>query len=459
MVAHQNLGLTVKVRILAGQLFCSEAGTGKKHSIKMAHKNVAAIILAAGVGTRMKSRLAKVLHPLCGRPMLGYVLDLVKDLKISKSVPVLGYNYQEIKKLLGRELRFAIQRRPLGTADAVRRALPLLRNFRGTILILYADAPLLKKETLEKLLKHHAENNLDATLLSAKVDNPVGYGRVLRDKYANISGVREDKDADDFEKEIKEVNTGIVCFKKESLVKALKYVKANNRKKEYYLTDTIGIIYKNGGLVDSLLIGEADEAMGINSRLDLSRANSIMQKRINDKLMNAGVTIVDPGSTFISWGSQVGEDSVIYPFTVIERDVKIGKSCSIGPFAHIKTGTILKDEVVAGNFIEIVRSRVAAKTWIKHFGYIGDSRIGAMVNVGAGCVTANFDGLKKHTTVIGDKAFIGSDTILVAPVRVGRAAKTGAGSVVTKNSKIAAGSTVVGVPARPLKKKSRGSNG
>ncbi|MBM3255632.1 MAG: bifunctional UDP-N-acetylglucosamine diphosphorylase/glucosamine-1-phosphate N-acetyltransferase GlmU, partial [Candidatus Omnitrophica bacterium] len=214
----------------------------------MSYKNVAAIILAAGKGNRMKSGLPKVLHPICARPMLGYVLDLTRGLKIARTVPVLGYKYKEVQKIIGEGLKFVVQRKLQGTADAVRCGLSLLGNFKGTILILYGDAPLLKKETLDKLLKHHIKNNLDATVLSVKTDNPAGYGRILRDKYSNLSGIREDKDLDDFEREIKEVNTGIICFKKESLLKALRKVKANNRKKEYYLTDTIGIIYKNGGL-------------------------------------------------------------------------------------------------------------------------------------------------------------------------------------------------------------------
>ncbi len=397
--------------------------------------------------------MPKVLHPVCARAMLSYVLDLVRNLKVARSVPVLGYKYKEVQKILGKGSKFAIQRRLLGTADAVKCGLKLLGNFKGTILILYGDAPLLKKETLEKLLKHHIKNELDATVLCVKVDNPAGYGRVLRDKYFNLSGIREDRDTDDFEREIKEVNTGIICFKKESLLKALREVKANKRKKEYYLTDTIGIIYKNGGLIESVTIKDINEAMGINSRKDLARANAVMQGLINDEFMKQGVSIVDSGSTFISYGARIGQDTTIYPFTVIERDVKIGRNCLIGPFAHLKEGTVLGDEVVVGNFVEIVRSQISKKTWAKHFGYIGDSRIGARVNMGAGCVTANFDGRNKYTTVIGDDAFIGSDTVLVAPVKVGKRARTGAGSVVTKNSNIAQGTTVVGVPARLLIKK------
>jgi bifunctional UDP-N-acetylglucosamine pyrophosphorylase/glucosamine-1-phosphate N-acetyltransferase len=416
-------------------------------------QNIAVIILAAGKSVRMKSGLPKALHPICSRPMLGYVLDIVGGLNLDKVIAVLGHKQEQVKKVLGFGIKVVIQKRLLGTADAVKVGLSGLKNFKGNVLVLYADNPLLKPETIKKMLVHHIKNNLDATLLTAKVDKPTSYGRVLRDKYASICGIVEEKDADDFQKDIKEINTGIACFKKDKLFDALKYVRPNNRKKEYYLTDTIGILYRKGGLIDNVRVLDIDEALGINSKEDLSLANKIMQRRINEEAMKKGITIVDPDSTFISYGTKVGSDTTIYPFTVIERDVKIGKRCSIGPFAHLREGTRIEDEVKVGNFIEIVRSRLASKTRAKHFGYIGDSRIGRQVNIGAGAVTANFDGRKKNITVIKDKAFIGSDTVLVAPVKIGKQAITGAGSVVVKNKNVADGKTVVGVPARPLKTK------
>ena len=419
------------------------------------NKNIAVIILAAGRGERMKSKKSKVLHPICGRPMLSFVLDLVKALKINRQVVVLGHKYQEVKKLIPLGVKIVIQKRLLGTADAVKEALKALSNFKGTVLILYGDIPLLKKETLSKLLKYHHENNLDATLLTAQLDKPAGYGRIIRDKYASICAIAEEKDADDYQKDIKEINTGIICFNKDRLVSVLKYVRPNNRKKEYYLTDTIGILYKNNCLIDALRIADINEALGINSRQDLSKANRIMQQRINEELMKEGVTIIDPESTFISYSTQVGEDTTIYPFTVIESNVKIGKSCLVGPFAHLREGTELDNDVVVGNFIEIVRSKIRSKTLAKHFCYLGDSRIGKSVNIGAGTVTANFDGKNKGVTIIKDQAAIGSDTILVAPVKIGRRALTGAGSVIAKNKNVGDGTVVVGVPARPLTKKKR----
>ncbi|MFA5145553.1 MAG: NTP transferase domain-containing protein [Candidatus Omnitrophota bacterium] len=414
-------------------------------------KNIAVIILAAGKSTRMRSDIPKVLYPVCGRPMLEYILDLVKDLKIKKAVVVLGHKHAAVRKLLGPGVKVVIQKKLLGTADAVKTALPSLKGFKGTVLVLYADNPLLKKSTITELLKQHIENKLDATLLTAQLDKPLGYGRILRDKYYSICGIIEEKDCDDFQKDIKEVNTGIICFNKDSLEAGLKRVTPNNRKKEYYLTDTIGILYKAGKLIGGVKIPGIDEALGVNSRIDLSRVCAVMQKRINEGLMREGVTIIDPASVFISYGARIGQDTTIYPFTVIERGVKIGKRCSVGPFVHLREGATLKDGVLVGNFIEVVRSEISSGTIAKHFCYLGDSRIGAGVNIGAGTVTANFDGKKKNITIIKDKAFIGSDTILVAPVRIGRGALTGAGSVVLRNQNVGDKNTVAGVPARVIK--------
>lgn len=414
---------------------------------------VAVIILAAGRSTRMKSDVPKALHPVCGRPMLGYVLDLVSDLRIKNSITVLGHKYEDVMKILSPGMKSVRQKKLLGTADAVREAMPLLGGFRGTVLVLYGDIPLLKKETVNKLLERHMKSKADATLLTARVDKPAGYGRILRDKYASISGIIEEKDADDFQKDIQEINTGIICFDKMKLLAALKSVRPNNRKREYYLTDTVGIFYKTGSIIESVAIEDVNEALGINSRVDLARANSIMQKRLNNEFMKSGVTIVDPGTAFINYGVKIGRDTVIYPFTVIESNVKIGKRCFIGPFIHLREGTHLEDGITAGNFLEVVRSKISSGTFLKHLGYIGDSRIGRDVNIGAGTVIANFDGKKKNITVIKNKAFIGCDSVLVAPVKVGKGARTGAGAVVTKNKNIPDGVTVAGVPARPLKNK------
>ncbi|MFH0918487.1 MAG: NTP transferase domain-containing protein [Candidatus Omnitrophota bacterium] len=418
---------------------------------KRIKKKIAVIILAAGKSTRMKSELPKVLHPLCGRPMLSYVLDSVGALKPAQVVAVLGYQQELVRKLIPKGVKIAVQKKLLGTADAVKCGLAALGGFQGTVLIICGDIPLLKKQTLKKLLEYHFENNVDATLLTAQLKEPAGYGRIMRDKYFSICGIVEEKDADEVQKDIQEINTGIMAFKKEKLLAGLGSIRLNKRKKEYYLTDIIKIFAKKNYLVDGVKIKDAVEALGINTRGQLAKANAIMQKTINDKLMQDGVTIVDPPSTFINFGTQIGKDTVIYPFTVIERDVKIGKRCFLGPFAHLREGSKLADDVTAGNFIEIVRSRIGNKTLVKHFSYLGDCSVGSDVNIGAGTVTANFDGKNKHYTVIEDNANIGSDTVMVAPVRIGRFSATGAGAVVIRN--IPDKTVAVGVPARILKKK------
>jgi len=413
---------------------------------------VAAIILAAGKGERMKSALPKVLHQVCSRPMLGYVLDLVNELKIRDLTVVLGYKHELVKSFLPAKAKTALQKKILGTGDAVKQALLNLRTFKGTVVVLYGDNPLLKKETIQKLLDHHLDTKAAATLLVAKLENPFGYGRILRDKYNSLCGIVEEKDADDFQKAIQEINTGILCFDKDKLVDSLKAVKPDNAKKEYYLTDVIDILYKKGDLVETVLISDSNQALGINSRLELAMANKIMQGRINEFYMKEGVTIVDPQSALISFGTKIGVDSTIYPFTVIEKNVKIGKFCSVGPFAHLRPGVELEDNVAVGNFIEISRSKLSSKARAKHFGFIGDATIGESVNIGAGTVTANYDGKNKNKTIIKSNAFIGSDTVLVAPICIGRGAKTGAGSVVTSNSNVPDNAVVVGVPAKQLKR-------
>ncbi|MFA4984737.1 MAG: NTP transferase domain-containing protein [Candidatus Omnitrophota bacterium] len=415
-------------------------------------KKVAVIILAAGKSTRMKSDIPKVLHPICGRPMVEYVTDTVKAVKPQRIVAVLGYKHQEVRKYFPPGVKVALQQKLLGTADAVKAGLRALGGFRGAVLVLYGDTPLLKTATIKELLKRHFQNNSDATLLTAKLDSPEGYGRILRDSYGSICSIIEEKDADDFQKAIKEINTGIACFDNKALALALKSVRPNNKKREYYLTDAVGLIYGNGGLIYNLAIARACEAMGVNSRLDLSRANHMMQLRLNEEIMRSGVTIVNTDTTVVEYGVSIGEDTVIYPFTVIERDVKIGRHCRIGPFAHLRPGTRLADSVAIGNFAEVSRSVISGNTIMKHFGYIGDSRIGREVNIGAGAVTANFDGSKKHLTVVKDKAFIGSDTVFIAPLEIGRGAKTGAGAVITRNTNVRDYEVVAGVPAKVIKK-------
>lgn len=413
--------------------------------------NIAAIILAAGEGTRMKSQLPKMLHPICGKPMLAYVLDLAKKIRLTNTFVVLGHKRQLFTDLLKEyKIKTVYQDKLLGTADAVNRTKNVLKNFKGHILILYGDQPLLKKETLEKLIARHLESNADATILTANIEEPFGYGRIIRDNYSRVRAIVEEKDATEQQRSIAEINTGIICFKKEPLFKALTRIRPNNSKKEYYLTETIKIMADEGLLIESLSIDDSKEAQGINSKRDLAVAYDIIRKRILNEFMDDGITIVDPNTTYIDCGCRIGEDTVIYPFTIIEKDVKIGKFCSVGPFCHLRSQTVIDDNAVIGNFTELARSDIGKGVFMKHFSYLGDASVGKGANIGCGTVSANFDGKNKQKTVIKDGAFIGSDTVLVAPVKVGKCAVTGAGAVVTKDIK--AGKVVVGVPAKEIKK-------
>jgi len=312
----------------------------------MKKSKIASVILAAGKGTRMKSDLPKVLHLVCGRPMVLYVTDLSKALKASDMVVVLGFQADAVKAVLPAGTKTVIQKQVIGTADAVKQALPKLKGFNGTVIVLYGDTPLLKKETIKSLITRHDESGAAATILTAVMDNPFGYGRILRDEYSSISGIREEKDCDDFQKEIKEINTGIICFNKDKLVAALKQVRPDNNKKEYYLTDVIGILRSQGDLIEGVAAKDGSEALGVNSRVELQTANASMRKTINTEYMKQGVTIVDSASAIIAYGVRIGQDTTINPFTVIEKSVTIGTKCIVGPFAHIRESARIRNNTV-----------------------------------------------------------------------------------------------------------------
>lgn len=413
-------------------------------------KNFAAIILAAGEGTRMKSAIPKVMHPLCGRPMLAYVLDLAKEMKLKSTLVVVGHKREMLQGLLADyNAKPVYQDNLLGTADAVKRTESALRNFFGNIIVLYGDQPLLQKETLQRLIQKHNQTSAAATILSAYMSNPSGYGRIIRDNYGSLKAIIEEKDATDNQRNISEINTGIICFKKQLLFKAIARVKPNNAKKEYYLTDCIKLMAEEGLRVESMALqGDVREAQGINTQIDLAQAQRIMRYRILEKFMLQGVGIVDPETTYIDFGATVGQDTIIYPFTVIEKDVKIGNFCSLGPFCHLRPATVIEDRTVIGNYTEISRSHLGKDVFMKHFSYLGDTAVGKNVNIGCGTVVANFDGKNKQKTIIGDGAFIGCDTVLRAPVEIGKYAITGAGAVVTRD--VHEGEVVVGIPAKEL---------
>ena len=418
-------------------------------------KDIRAIVLAAGKGTRMNSETPKVLHPVCGKPILQYVLDVTRSIGSLKTCVVLGHKSELVKDYLGPQVSTVIQHKLLGTADAVRCAEKALRNYHGQVLILCGDTPLLKKETVQALIVKHKRAGADCTFLTAVVDNPSGYGRIIRGDGRKAMAIREEKDASDYEKNIIEINVGVYCFKSDVLFQNLKEIKVNAKKKEFYLTDIIEILSGKGRRVETVETDDYREGLGINSREDLAVAERILRQRILRDFMLQGVTIIDPQTTYIDRDVKIGQDTVIRPFTVIENNVRIGKNCVIGPFARLRPGTRISDEVQIGNFAEVSRSKIGTRSLMKHFSFLGDADVGAQVNIGAGVVTANYDGKNKNKTTILDNAFVGSDSILVAPVKIGKKAVTGAGCVVTKGTKVPDRGVVVGVPGKILDKKKK----
>lgn len=413
--------------------------------------NLAVIILAAGKGTRMKSACPKVLHKICGRPLLGFVLDNVRALGLKDVNVIVGYGKELVKEHLEKGIKVYEQKKLLGTADALKPVLGRLRNFSGGLLVLYGDNPLISKESVASLIKKHLSSNADCTLLTAVINNPFSYGRIIRDNYSRIRNIKEELDANALERQIREVNVGAYCFNSKLLPKALAQIKAENKKKEYYLTDIVAILAAMGAVIEASEVVDIDEVLGINTREDLAAAAKVIRGRILRELMLSGVTIVDPENTYIEPGVKIGPDTIIHPFTFIEKNVTIGSNCFIGPFCHIRPGVVVKEGVALGNFLEISRAKVEKGARAKHFGFLGDVHIGEKANIGAGVVTANYDGVNKNLTQIGKEAFIGSDTVLVAPVNIGNKAMTGAGSVVTKKHHVPDRGVVMGVPAKPYK--------
>jgi bifunctional UDP-N-acetylglucosamine pyrophosphorylase / glucosamine-1-phosphate N-acetyltransferase len=414
--------------------------------------SIGCIILAAGKGTRFKSDTPKVLHELHGRPILQNLLDVVGCLGFRKPVVVIGHKAGEIRSFLRDKAITVVQSRQLGTADAVKSGKKHLSRFKD-ILVLYGDVPLVKAGTIKSLIKKHRASGAACTLLTVFMSNPFGYGRIVRGRSENVKAIVEENEAVEKEKRIREINVGLYCFKQRDLFEAIKRVGMSKVKKEYYLTDLIGILISDGKKVSAVVTDDADEAMGINSREDLSRAFLALNKRMIKKQTENSVTVMDPSTAYISPDAKIGKDTVVYPFVVIEKNVKIGKRCSIGPFCRLRPGTVLEDDIEIGNFVEIARSKVKAKSKAKHLTYLGDCVVGREANIGCGTITANFDGKNKNRTTIGDKARIGSGTIFVAPVKVGKCAVTGAGTVVLRNENVPDNAVAVGAPARILDKK------
>lgn len=420
-------------------------------------KKTAAVILAAGKGVRMRSAKPKALCEISGKPMIEFLIDNAKACGINDIVVIGGYKIGLLEEeLRPHRVKIIEQKRLLGSADALKQAASYFRGFDGTIMVLYADTPLLKALTLRNMLKRHRASKPAVTLLTTKVGDAKEYGRILRDEKGGIRGIVEKADIDKgLYGGCCEVNVGAYCFAGKELFKGLRSIKMNKKKKEFYLTDIVSYFYRLGYRINSYKTTDAHEALGVNRQEELMIVEDILRERTISRLIRAGVRIKDPANTYIQEGAKIGRDTAIYPFVVIERDVVIGRGCRVGPFAHLRRGTILRDNAAVGNFVEVVRSKIGRSSRVKHHTYLGDTSVGKRVNIGAGTITANYDGKRKNKTFIDDDAFIGSGTTIVAPVRIGRAAITGAGSVVVKGKNVEAGSVVVGVPARPLRKRGR----
>lgn len=441
------------------------------------------IILAAGQGTRMRSSLPKVLHSLSGKPLIRYSVQTAKELAYEKPVVVIGHGAEAIRQELGDEANFVVQEEQLGTAHAVLSAESLLKGKTNQVLVMYADMPLLTYDSLKALVTAQAFHHSPLSFLTLFSRDSHGFGRVVRNKMGDVIKIVEEAQANFEELEINELNSGVYCFDADFLWQALHRVPVSP-KGEFYLTDVVGIASEDGLKVHSIPLADASEVLGINTRVHLAEAESILRTRINRAWMVAGVTIIDPQNTYIETDVKIGQDTVIQPNTHLRGTTEIGSNCligpntviensqignfcsilasfvegavmeeqaEIGPFGHLRKGAHLAQGVHMGNFGEVKNSYLGPHAKMGHFSYIGDANIGENVNIGAGTITCNFDGVHKNKTEIGKDAFIGSDTMLVAPVKIGEGAHTGAGAVVTHD--VPDNEVVVGVPARPLKKK------
>ncbi len=426
------------------------------------------LIIAAGKGTRMKSDIPKVLHPLLGKAMVEYVVRSAKDTNCSKIFMVIGYKEELMReRLKDQPVDFVIQYKQLGTAHAVMQAHKKLADKVGTLLILSGDVPLITPATLNALINYHHKTNAIATLLTTCMEDPSGYGRILRNKHGQIEGIIEESDATPEELNIKEVNCGIYCFEIKEALRHLEKIKCTNKKKEYYLTDLISLLRKEKKSVEGYITSNFSEVMGINNRSELAEAVRIMRHKILHEHMINGVTIVDPETTFIDDGISIGRDTVIYPMVSIEGESALGSHCNIysfsrindciigdrvtilsntvieesrvdsgakiGPFSRMRPQSVIGENVKIGNFVEIKKSKIGKGSKASHLSYIGDAQIGEKVNIGAGTITCNYDGVRKHRTIIENEVFIGSNTALIAPVKIKRGAYVGAGSTVTKD--------------------------
>jgi bifunctional UDP-N-acetylglucosamine pyrophosphorylase/glucosamine-1-phosphate N-acetyltransferase len=438
-----------------------------------ARGGVTVVVLAAGKGVRMNSRIPKVLHPVAGRPMLLWSMAAAKTLDPDRTLVVTNPNQNGVQAALNGEGQTVPQRDPLGTGHALAQVSGEHRA-EGPVVVIYADAPLLRGETLRRLVEAQRTSGAAVTLLTARLDDPSGYGRIVRGRNGAFRAIVEEKDASPEEREIREINPGVYCFSGRALWPALEKLENKNRSGEYYLTDVVRLVK---GKVQTVPVDDPHEILGINDRRQLAEAEKVMRQRILDQLMTDGVTITDPGTTFVDADVKIGRDSVVHPFTTITgsstigedcvigpmtqlRDSEVGDGCriershlekvkvasnvTVGPFSRLRPGTELAEGARVGTHAEIKNSKIGAGSAVPHFSYVGDAVIGANVNIGAGSITANWDGFEKHPTEIGDGAYISCDTIFVAPIRIGANATTAADTVVTKD--VPAGSLAIGRP-------------
>jgi bifunctional UDP-N-acetylglucosamine pyrophosphorylase / glucosamine-1-phosphate N-acetyltransferase len=441
--------------------------------------NITIIVLAAGQGLRMKSELPKVMHPLAGRPMVRYVLDAARALEPATLAVVVGYGADLVRQALGDEITYVTQAEQLGTGHAVQQARDAVAGQAKSVLVLYGDTPLIRPETLGQMVGHHHAVGAAATLLTFRPDNPAGYGRIVRDRETGqVSAVVEDKVATPEQRAIGEANSGILCFDDRWLWPNLAWMERRPGG-ELYLTDLVALACHQGEKVAALVVPEPLEVIGLDNRIRLAQADAEMRRRINERWMLAGVTFVHPEMTHVEADVEIGVDTVVWPNTFLQGRTLIGRGCTVGPgsvirdstigdgcrvtlsvveqaimedgsdvgpFGHLRKGAHLGKGAHMGNFGEIKNASLGPGAKMGHFSYLGDATVGAGANIGAGTITCNYDGQHKYHTVIGEEAFIGSDTMLVAPVEVGAGAKTGAGAVVTHD--VPPGSVAVGVPAR-----------
>ncbi|HEX6989215.1 MAG TPA: bifunctional UDP-N-acetylglucosamine diphosphorylase/glucosamine-1-phosphate N-acetyltransferase GlmU [Bacillota bacterium] len=424
-----------------------------------------AVILAAGQGTRMRSDLPKVLHPLAGRPMVRHVVAAVRGAGVDQVIAVVGHQAQRVIETLGDGVRYVRQEQQLGTGHAVRCAQAAAAGAER-VLVVPGDTPLLTARSLTALLRRQAESGAVATLLTAVVADPRGYGRVVRDHAGRLQRIVEEADANPGELSIREINAGVAVFEARALFAALDRVTADNRQAEYYLWDVVPLLQAEGGLVEALPVDDPDDVLGINDRLALARAEAVLRRRIGEQWMHQGVTLIDPNTTYIDAGVEIGPDTVIQPMTVLAGETRIGAGCRIGPGAqlydtvigdgcsigpsviegsrigsgviigpynHLRPGTVVEAGARVGNFAELKNTRVGPGSKVPHHSYLGDAVIGRDVNIGAGAVTVNYDGRSKHPTRVDDGAFIGCNVNLIAPVNVGRDSYVAAGSTVNRD--------------------------